>query len=502
MAKQRIPLVGSIINRTSGSSLDATKDQRFVNCFFETNRNLITGQGSARVIKRNGSELVATVASSGYIGQSGGCNWSATGGTYPVFSVVKASTNVIQVYNYAGTQVGGDITAAGYVACPFIEETSIGGVATLVAIISDGTRYQAWYFPTGGAWTQITDVDYPPNQGTPLTTVGAPVFLDGYMFIQDTTGRIWNSDINSITAWTSTSFIDAQDKPDAGAGLMRYKNYVVAAGTKTIQFFYNAGNATGSPLSRVQGGTINVGVTPMLTQRTMIEVGATIYFFGNDPESGAIHIYRLNGTAAEKVSDTAMDEFLAYASHNLFAYEFLGTWQQGGKTHIVVRVGSGSTAAAAAPLWSYCVDTGQWWQVVFASSELPRYMVGGPFGYYMLNYDRTIYKWSANYQDNGVTFTLTAQTQPIDHGTDNLKECTAFRLIADNQTTAGNVSVSYSDNDYASFSSAKTIDMTQQQKKLDAGLGWFRSRAWKITETVNRPFRAQAFEVEWEESEE
>lgn len=505
MAKQRIPLVGSTLRRGLDNATNYAQDQFFYNCFYEISKNPGSGQSAVYLNKRQGFSASA-VGPTGYVGGYAAMNWlgAATNPGKAVFAFNKTSTGDNAICDYTGTQIGIDIP--GYSACISLTETMISGVSTLIAIMLPSGASpvpEAWYYAEGGAWTKIAS-NFPSNLGTPVRVVGEPVHMDGYMFIMGHNGRIYNSDLNSVTTWSTTGYIEAQQSPDVACGIVKYNNMIAALGIGSVEFFQNSGNATGSPLTRVQSVS-NVGCIPtyfaaLYQQYTpVLTVGDTFYWLGMDMRAGGTKMYRMNGMKPEEVSTPSMSRTLG--SLNLF--KLWGSLNLHGLTHIVL------TRQADKAHLCYCHETGQWWYFLpgedvaitrFHSSSY----VGASFLTTANNkrYIGAIYPGSAVYQDNANNYTMTVQTQNIDHGTDNLKECTTFRLIADTQTTSGNVGVSYSDNDYASFSTAKNIDMTQQQKKLDAGLGWFRRRAWKITETVNRPFRAQAFEVEWEEAEE
>jgi len=120
-----------------------------------------------------------------------------------------------------------------------------------------------------------------------------------------------------------------------------------------------------------------------------------------------------------------------------------------------------------------------------------------------MNFASNLLVGSANlsFSDNSTPYTMTVQTETMDFGTDDLKEFRSLRLIADTQTVAGNLTVSFSNDDFASFSTPKNIDMTLQQKKLEAGLGWGRQRAFKLEETVDRPARIKFMDVTWDVSE-
>jgi hypothetical protein len=68
----------------------------------------------------------------------------------------------------------------------------------------------------------------------------------------DHKGIIYGSDDEDFTAWNALTFLTAQNEPDHGKFIGKYKNYIVALGAYTTEFFYDAGNPTGSPLSPMQ----------------------------------------------------------------------------------------------------------------------------------------------------------------------------------------------------------------------------------------------------------
>ena len=494
MAKQRIPLVGSIVGRDTNGVVSVSKDQVFTNCFPVPNTNALTGQSSVDLVKRRGYALAYTLGSSSSFKSSiGYCVWSGNA-NLGIFSQTDSFNGKVEIYDSDGAIVGAQFNG---VSCTSITETLITNVPTLVALVYNSTSYtvqDAFYYQSSGSWTKITDAQFPGNNS--LKTVGEPVHKDGYMFIMDEFGRIWNSNLNTVIDWESTSFIDANDAPDKGAGLALSGQYIAALGRRTIQFYQNAGNATGSPLTRVPK-TINLGIENIgQVYRAYLTVADVTYFIGFNKEDSARGVYVLQGMEYRKVSNTYLDELLNSTSYSYT--HIVGTFTNRGQLHLMLRVRSSETYYLA-----YSLSTGVWWNFDPASA----WSVGLDIACdTSLVVTRSLYSLFSGSpvegKDGSDLFTMTVQTRANDHGTDNLKECTAFRLIADTQTTAGNVLVSYSDNDGASFSTAKNIDMTQKQKKLDAGLGWFRSRIWKFTEAIARPFRASAFEVEWEEAEE
>jgi len=92
------------------------------------------------------------------------------------------------------------------------------------------------------------------------------------------------------------------------------------------------------------------------------------------------------------------------------------------------------------------------------------------------------------YQDNGSNFTVTLQTDNYHFGTPMAKFQSGFWIIGD--TTAGTINVSESDDDYATWNTARTIDMTAVRKYLGEG-GMFFQRAYKLEYTQNAALRLE-----------
>lgn len=489
MTIARFPLVGSFTSRAVAPTVAHSTDQKFTNCFPEVVTNQITGKSSVVLLKRQGAAASSDVQASAS-GRDASCIWTSNSASAPpaIFAFVKSTATSMMFFDQSGTQIGGDIATTNN--CQFLTDTLIGSTGNLTATLSDsGTNaLEAWYFPEGGAWTQITDADFPSNiQPT-------HAHLDGYMFVITNRGVIHNSDVNSLSAWTAGASIAAQSMPDNGIGLARYKNFIVAFGDKSVEFFYNAGNATGSPLSRVDnsirriGAMRDGGLAP-----TIMAIGDTVYWVGTVADSGAYGIYRLNGFQPEKVSPPVVDRLISDVNIKGIG----GAITLFGKTHVVFTTSSSTVLM-------FCVETGIWWYFILAAGALiPRSFTGfrSTQGQsYLITGDAKIYRFDAAiplWQDNALAYTMTVQTDNLDHGTHKRKFYKNIALIGDTQSAASAVGVSWSDDDYATFSTARDIDMNATQRRLFR-LGSSRRRAWKFTHAANTPCRLEAVEIDYE----
>ncbi len=499
----RIPLVGSLTNRNDRPP--STKDQQFINCFPEVVRNPITGQGKVYLNKRTGFSFSSTFVSGG-VGSYGSVLWTGNSAAIspPVVSFYDSGFSRTSVWDAqgSGTQIGGNIANTN--ACLSLSETMVSTTSNLVGYFVDsGTSLiEAWFFPQGGAWTQITDADFPPNIGTPepLATASGPVHMDGYMFVMTNNGKIWNSDINSVSAWTASSYITAQASPDGGMGLARYRNLIVAFGKNSVEFFENRGNATGSPLSSIPSATIRVGCVQFnKVYRSILNVGDTVYWIGVETGSHRIGIYRLNGYQAEKVSTPFIDKILNDNSQNLIL-GFAGAMTMHGQTHIYMFSGSLNYS------YVFCPDTNIWWINLTLDNQQPLSIVGsnisdtssGLYSYYVNNQNAQVASTlQGSFTDDAQAYTMTVRTDNIDHGTMNRKFYERIRVVGDIQSSASNISISFSDDDFATFSTARTIDMSSHSAMAMGltRLGSARRRSWKLEHSANTPCRLEAIEI-------
>lgn len=485
MPTLRVPLFGSLTNRNVNPASFTSKDQRFENCFPEVVRNPLSSDGKAFLNKRTGAAATSQLGDD-LVGEFGACVWSGAASPRVVMSFRDSVTEEMEVRDSSGTIVG---AAVGNVDNVYsLTETKVSNTAYLIAILEDATsgELEAWYFPNGEtAWEQISDGQFPSS----TLTQGDPVYMDGYMFVITTAGRIHNSDLNSITAWSATSFIDAQSMPDGGVALARYRNLIAAFGKSSTEFFYNAGNTTGSPLLPVSNAQLRIGALDTVSnrRRAVQPVGNTVYWIGTDADTGSLGAYRLNGFQAEKVSNPDIDKLLNEQS----IVQIMGTINLLGMSHVLFSAGAVN--------YCFCVETNSWWILKLAGDLTITAAVGYQGDSFVTVSDNgRLYSFgSALYQDNGNAYTMTVQTDNMDTGTDRRKFWTRLRVVGDRQAATSNLGVAYSDDDFANYSTAQNIDLSTVNNSLSR-LGSSRRRSWKLTHAANTPCRLEAMELDYE----
>lgn len=197
-------------------------------------------------------------------------------------------------------------SSQGDVAIPCTETADMVQNLAGDKLMIKGTEAAYYYDTSSGALTQITDADYP------AVTVPGIVYLDGTFYVMDPDGTIWASAEDDPSSWASTDFITAEFEPDAGVALSKYLAYVVAFGQWTTEMFWDAGNATGSPLSPVQNNVLMVGCA---SAASVAQVESTIIWMAQRKGQGSTFqkgrfVAMLQGQTYVKISTPDVDRIL------------------------------------------------------------------------------------------------------------------------------------------------------------------------------------------------
>jgi hypothetical protein len=101
------------------------------------------------------------------------------------------------------------------------------------------------------------------------------------------------------------------------------------------------------------------------------------------------------------------------------------------------------------------------------------------------------------YNDAGADIVCLIQTAPIDRETQHRKTCKRIEIYGDETSSSSSVVVKYSDDNYRTYSTARTVDM--QYRSWLTNLGNYRRRAWQFSHSSNTPLRLEGFEEEYQE---
>jgi len=220
----------------------------------------------------------------------------------------------------------------------------------------DPSNNQGWTITTGGVLTQVTDLDFPPKQTPAINLAYGAQALDGRLYVLGVNGIIYGSDLLSGSAWSALNFIDAEREPDGGVYLAKHHDNLVNMNTRSMEFFYDAGNSTGSPLARRQDIYYALGCA---SGEAVLEFGDTIIFAGI--QAGAIGIYSLINFALAKISTETIDSFLT-SSVIRDAYSITASGMSGAGHHYYLLTVYKVVSSVVSPAITLCYDmtTGLW----------------------------------------------------------------------------------------------------------------------------------------------
>ncbi len=468
-SSQEVQLTREITSRDGGVS---GKDEDLLNVFIEPVRNKAAEDKRHFVTKRPGSnQQIASVAAESVRGMF---FWPDQN------KLFYAVNNDLYVYN-VNTAVSTTLsnvfsTTTGIVGfCLFLYDNN-----TSVVIATDGTTLNK--IDSTNTVTACVDADMPVHQPY-------PVFLDGYLFVaKASSADIYNSNLNDPMLWTSGDFISAEMEGDYVTRITKVNNYLVAMGSSSIEYFWDSGEPSGSPLSRND--------TPIKINTYLggfAQYGNILYYIGAD-EGGSPDVYRLKDFKIDAVGTPTISRYLAVSATGT------ATWNGAivsGSGHTFYAVNDGGTRT-----YVFDVDTDLWARWAFKTESIfnVNHAVSiksttNIYSFFSISGDSAVYKINAGlYQDAGTTFSCVVTTEADSFGTLNRKTMSQVAFIGDRPATDANLLIQWSDDDYQSYNTGVSINLKQDYPVVRR-LGWFRQRIFKLTFAANEMFRAQGLEV-------
>lgn len=389
------------------------------------------------------------------------------------------------------------------------EETSVGGFpAVLVVGANNGylVKYGGLSVPTS------TSAALTLGPGHEFRATGA-VIMDGVGYVPVLGNQILNSSAGDLTTWSSLNVI-SMPYGSTLAAIAKHHNHVVAWSDESMEFFFNAGNPTGSILQRRIDFSQSIGMTPNFNNNSasmlanfVCRDADTLFFMGSasgtgntnkygtmssptaetsvPPAFGGLQVYMLDNFRATVISTPFIEAVLSGASFSLTAgigrVGVNGIIQLDGKRFLVVTYDYTNGAA-----FVYDIKEGLWyiWDIK---------VIGNISGnYFISTANTTSLNYFTNYSstgtDNGATYAFTVVTPKIDAieaqntSMGLIKVAERLRLMANRPARSAPMQVSFSDDDYQTFKSLPDLDIASYDNSL-TGLGSFKERAFKFSYT-------------------
>ena len=460
----------NLLNEWLQRDTSLSKDNDALNCFYELVQNRKTGDKDFFVVKRAGTSAYPYVAASAVI--RGMHYWEDQTKLFLAVDddiyIVNSSTGALIAT--LSTAFGTSSGEVGF--CEFLYDTN-----NVKVVATDGTTLIT--IDSSNTKVVCGDADLP----TPH--LPQPVFLDGYLFLVKTnTADIYNSNLNDPLAFTAGDFITAEMSADAVNRISNLNNYIVVFGTASIEYFFDAANASGSPLQKYDTPHKFTGYTAGFTKTQN-----DIYFIGNSADSG-VQLYRATDLKLEPLSTPplrrTMEEdtvtaaaMVHYAGHSFYTFTTAdATYQMDLDTKLWTRIAFKATANFPIK-YSAVISISNVYVTVCVLSD-----------------SATLYYFNNSvYRDDATNFTYRVVTDNETFDTYRNKTCSRMLLLGDRASTSLTASVYWSDDDYQTWSTARTIDMSLASPVLHR-LGQFRRRAWKIEWTQNAHMRLQKIELD------
>jgi len=458
-----IPLFYTLTSRDNSQ----TKDAQYVNVFIENIQEKASQENISTLVSRPGTSLYKTNSGDGVRGIY---YWDTTSRWYycvdnTLYSCLMDGTDVHTVTTFT--------TSSGNIG--FTEFLYISNAVDL--IVTDGTTLKT--ISSTETVTNGTD----PNIPTPHLS---DVFcIDGYLLlVKEDTADIYNSNNDAPLTFTSGDFITAESIPDRINKATRMNNYYIAFGRKSIEFYWDAGEPSGSPFRRNE--------TPFKTTGYVgghMQSGNEIYFVGksdgNSPEVFLLKEFQLSSISSPAVkkalekTDTSFDikgHSISYSGQNFYVLVLKEmTWVYDTELHVWYR-------------WNY-QDTN-----FFYISQAATGLNSEWKTVISLTDDPNLYIFDSNvFQDNLVNFSGEIITHLHSFGSMNQKVVNRLSLLADR--VPANVEISWTDDDYQTFSSPQSVHLDQQLPCVRRG-GRTRRRAFKLRFSDNYRFRIRGLEAE------
>jgi len=498
-APKRWPLVASL--QTRDASVPIKWGARMVNAFGEADPE----DKSYWAYKRPGmNPNPAGSAATASIGLGSYCYIAASGAfqLLSVFGTTLYSTTLNSLTT--GFQTVAVATVDG--TAPYFFETINSSQQTIVL----GNGIKAYILSVfTNTFVQITDANFPIN------FVPGWVYLDGFLYIMDTQGKIWGTaGQNNAAVWSGTNLILASSNADAGVCLLKQLNYVVALKQWTSQVFYDAGNATGSPLGVVPDSQLPLGC--FIGSSGQIIDNTLLWLTTN--QTVAPQVVQMDNLTPHIVSTPSVERLLSHAtfsagnSINELVNPGIITWvlKLGGHRFYgltIVVLNITLVYDIDQKLWYLWTDVnGNYWPIADIT-YIPPYQLNTPPFTHPYNPGLHI----AQHLSNGNLYPLdSADTYPTDYGnivpvdiyTSNIDFGIIRRkmlrtLYFDGDKTSGSIiKVRFSDNDYQTWSNFRDVDLSLKKPRIGPCGTFDHRRAYHIRHQRATSFRLRDMDMQ------
>jgi len=391
--------------------------------------------------------------------------------------------------------IGMTVTGTGIPANTTV--TAITGTGPYTITLSANTTSgvsSATFTDKGTGVTATCLLNFFPTSGL---TPGA-VFIDSYIVVATLSGRLYTSTVSNPTIWNPLDYITAEGEPDTMVGIGKHLNFILGFGQWSTEFFYDAANLTGSPLSSAPTYRVEIGCA---NGDSIAQFEQSILWIGTSKSTGT-GVYLLDGASPAKVSTSYVDRIIGNSNlTNVTAYVL----KINGHMLYVLTLHDLNVTIV------YDVNEKSWvqWTMYTAGDDSsgvpgilaeqyfrPSYFAGNGLNYFLLDDDTGVmYRLSDNvYTDSGAPIYFRAVTPIVDNGSTKRKFYRQLEIVGDKVPAVLNVRTTQ--DDYKTWSPYRSIDLNKSRSQIYQ-CGAARRRAWEFLCTDNVPLRLEAAEIDF-----
>lgn len=463
----RVPLVISPENRDNTSN----KDAKLINCYVEVDKEQNVHLFRRPGMKQWGVPPGTTAAGMGAYWWNGAVYSIFAGKLYKNLSLVASSLD------------------------------TTGGVYSFSSIMGATPKLVFQNGVAGYAYDDTALVTGPLHgiaSSYPQYTCKGVAYLDGQTYVLQhffatsiTPAVIWGSAVNSVTNptdWDPLDFITAQMTPDSGVYLAKQLVYVVCLKEWSTEFFYDAGNATGSPLAPAMNLRLSYGCAAQDSVQSI----ADVLFWVSTNREASNQIVMVDRAQLSVISTPQIDRLLRDAD---FTTVYSWHIKIDGHSFYVLTIKNNNLTLA------YDVNQNRWeeWTDVNGNYVPIVCSTRDQAGHTILQHETNgaLYYGSTDYlDDNGQLIPITIVTPRWDAGTSRKKQLSMMNFVCD-VVPGSLMSVQVSDDDYTTWSQPRMVDLSMKFPNLP-NCGTFRRRSWKFQVNHNLPWRLEAAELQFD----
>jgi hypothetical protein len=308
--------------------------------------------------------------------------------------------------------------------------------------------------------------------------------LNKSSYLMSMTAGISGSDTDEPRSWNPLNRIYAYAQTDLAVALSTNLNYAIALKAETTEFFRDAGNSPGSPLERVEGLKLDVGIQAPYTVQ---EVDGQVFWVSHT-DTGVISVWRMFQARAGEIAIPAVKRVLALGDPDLA----LSFSISGHTFYLITCRAAGVTLVydITAQFWSYWSALGETY-FPFAAAQPASDGV-------LLQHESNgkIYKLDPTLAtDDGAYFNMDIYPPEFDGGTRNGKYLSKLYVTAD-QEPGSILKLRVSDDNQLgnSWTNFRELDLSTRRPWLD-NCGTFVKRQFHFRHSSPTPCRLSAVEL-------